>query len=86
MIWGMASEETMKYFDDSYSRLVRLRDGKPYEFNSRGRPWEKSQEPALAKEIEALTGYRVRFGTWEYLYPYNPMEDECRVPLTIVED
>ena len=40
----------------------------------------------MAKEIEALTGYRVRFGAWEHLYPYNPLEEECRVPLTIIED
>ena len=26
----MAPNETLKYFDDSYSRLVKLRDGKPY--------------------------------------------------------
>ena len=82
----MAPDETLKYFDDSYARLVKLRDGKPYEFNARGRPYEKSDEPALAKEIEALTGYRVRFGAWEHLNAYNPLEDECRVPLTIVDD
>ena len=82
----MASEETTKYFDDSHSRLVMLRDGKPYEFGARGRPYEKSEEPALAKEIEALTGYAVRFGTWEHLYPYNPLDEECRVPLTVIEE
>jgi hypothetical protein len=82
----MASDETVAYFDDSRSRLVKLRDGKPYEFNARGRPWEKSEEPALAKEIEALTGHRVHFGTWEHLFPYNPIEEECRVPLTVVDD
>jgi len=86
MIGRMGAVETVKYFDDSYTRLVRMRDGKPFEFCARGRPWEKSDEPALAKQIEALTGYRVRFGQWEHLYPYNPMEDECRVPLTVVDD
>jgi hypothetical protein len=80
----MPSEET-KYFDDSYSRLVKLRDGKPYEFGARGRPYPKSDEPALAKEIEALTGYRVAFGAWEHLFEYNPLDEECRVPLTVVE-
>jgi hypothetical protein len=81
----VSSDETMKYFDDSYSRVVRLRDGKPFEYSQRGGPRNKSEEPALAQEIEALTGYRVQLGEWEHLYPYNPLDEESRVPLTVIE-
>ena len=80
----MPDDETLKYFDDSYSRLVKLRAGKPFEFGAQGAPYDKSQEPELAEQIFALTGYHVRFGEWEDLFPYNPRERECRVPLEIV--
>jgi len=72
-----------KYFDDSYSRGVTLRDGKPVLFWAQGRPFDASEEPALAREIEALTGHRVRFGVWEHLSDYNPREESCQVELFV---
>lgn len=57
-------ERAPKYFDDSYAQLVYLEDGVPVQFCSLGAPRSKSEEPALAAQIERLTGKRVRFGTW----------------------
>lgn len=83
MIHAVADE--LKYFDDSRSSGVTLRDGKPIQYWSRADPPGAAEQAELAERIRALTGHAVRFGSWKRLSEENPLEQSSEVPLTVID-
>ena len=79
-------DEKLAYFDDSYSSGVTLVDGKPVKYWSRADPPTRDEDLRdLADRIQELTGHRVRFGAWERLFEFNPLDACSEVPLVVID-
>ncbi|MBX3159711.1 MAG: hypothetical protein KF773_27320 [Deltaproteobacteria bacterium] len=80
---GPGNQES-RYFDDSYSELVVVRDGVPVAYRAMGGP-RPSDEARIAARIRELTGHAVTFGAWVFHDSPNPYDRDCEVPLHVRE-